>query len=92
MKSGFVEHQRVESERCVREWKWKLWEYRGLRRAGLGRVRLCAGMWVQGYGQYLEVGGGLNLAFCSLIPAGLEAWSAKKGLTVALWISQVLLT
>lgn len=36
--------------------------------------------------------GGVDLALCSLIPAGLEAWSAKKGLTVALWISQVLLT
>lgn len=33
-----------------------------------------------------------NLAFYSLIPVGLEAWSTKKGLTVALWISQVLLT
>lgn len=41
------------------------------------------------HGQYR---GEENLAFCSLIPAGLEAWSAKKGLTVALWISQVLLT
>lgn len=39
-----------------------------------------------------SIGGEENLAFCSLIPAGLEAWSAKKGLTVALWISQVLLT
>lgn len=36
--------------------------------------------------------GGADLAFYSLILAGLEARSAKKGLTVALWISQVLLT
>lgn len=49
-----------------------------------------AGRWVQGYTQ--AVSGEGNLAFCSLIPAGLEAWSAKKGLTVALCISQVLLT
>lgn len=28
--------------------------------------------------------GGVDLALCSLILAGLEAWSAKKGLTVAL--------
>lgn len=63
---------------------------------GVGRAGLCLGRVVR-----LEMGAGVhtgsiegeeNLAFCSLIPAGLEAWSAKKGLTVALWISQVLLT
>lgn len=55
----------------------------------LGRV-LC---WEMGAGVHTgSIEGEENLAFCSLIPAGLEAWSAKKGLTVALWISQVLLT
>lgn len=55
----------------------------------LGRV-VC---WEMGAGGTVgQFWGEENLAFCSLIPAGLEAWSAKKGLTVALWISQVLLT
>lgn len=62
--------------------------------AGLyqGWVRFCAALETDAGVHAGSTEGEENMAFCSLIPACLEAWSAKKGLTVAPWISQVLLT
>lgn len=75
-----MDESRVEMEPLgVQEWCWAL------------LVGLKAGRWVLGYTR--EVSRGRKTwHFLILIPVGLEAWSTKKGLTVALWISQVLLT
>lgn len=70
------------------KWKWNCWVHR----SGVGLYWLGQKL-VDGAGVYTSgIEGEENLAFYSLIPVGLEAWSTKKGLTVALWISQVLLT